>query len=51
MDPAPNTEVRMFGLLHTARKDRGLPPKAQLYIPPEGRVAQDIAEELELPHG
>ncbi|MGE4542587.1 MAG: hypothetical protein AB7D06_00630 [Pedobacter sp.] len=49
MDPAPNTEIRMFGLLHTARKDRGLPPKAQLYIPPEGRIAQDIAEELELP--
>jgi hypothetical protein len=49
MDPAPNTEIRMFGFLHSARKAKGLSPKAHLYIPPEGRVAQDIAEELELP--
>ncbi|ABA87333.1 hypothetical protein Pcar_0070 [Syntrophotalea carbinolica DSM 2380] len=49
MDPAPNTEIRMFGFLHSARKAKGLPPNAQMYIPPEGRIAQDIAEELELP--
>ena len=49
MDPAPNTEIRMFGLLHTARKTKGLPPNAQIYIPPEGRSAQAIAEDLELP--
>jgi molybdopterin converting factor small subunit len=49
MDSAPNTEIRMFGFLHSARKAKGLEPKVRLYIPPEGRVAQEIAEELELP--
>jgi hypothetical protein len=49
MDPAPNTEIRMFGFLHSARKAKGLAPRVHLYIPPEGRIAQEIAEELELP--
>lgn len=49
MEAAPNTEIRMFGFLHSARKAKGLPPRTHLYIPPEGRVAREIAEELELP--
>jgi hypothetical protein len=49
MDPAPNTKIRMFGLLHSARQAKGLPPNAQIYVPPEGRTAHDIAEDLELP--
>ena len=28
MNPAPNTLVRMFGCLHTLRKERGLSPLA-----------------------
>lgn len=43
------TAVRMFGSLHTIRKERGLASVAEVCIPPEGRTARDIAIELELP--
>lgn len=46
-----NTTVRMFGALHTLRKDRGLEPKAEVCIPPEGCTARDLAKELDLPLG
>lgn len=41
--------VRMFGALHSLRRSRGLPATVELELPPEGRTAQEIAEELELP--
>jgi hypothetical protein len=49
MSSEPNTTARMFGFLHTLRKKRGLPPAAELYIPPEGRTGVEIAGELDLP--
>jgi hypothetical protein len=39
----------MFGLLHTYRKKQGLSTSVELQIPPEGRSAHSIAQELELP--
>lgn len=46
--PTTNT-VRMFGCLHTIRKERGLEPTADIALPPEGRKAEDIALDLGLP--
>lgn len=43
------TTIRMFGSLHSSRTKRGLKPVAEVLIPPEGRVAEDIAVELGLP--
>jgi hypothetical protein len=43
------THIRMFGLLHTHRKKQGLPSSVELELPPEGRPALSIAQELELP--
>jgi len=44
-----NTTVRMFGALHTIRKERGLRPFEDMYIPPEGRTGLELANELDLP--
>lgn len=44
-----NTTVRMFGALHTVRKERGLQPTADVAIPREGRAAKDVARDLDLP--
>ena len=49
MSNTPNTKVRMFGSLHTIRRNRGLAPYEEMYIPPEGRTGFDLAEELDLP--
>ena len=43
------THIRMFGLLHTHRKKQGLSTSVKLQLPPEGRSALSIAQELELP--
>lgn len=43
------TQIRMFGLLHTYRKKQGLPASVELRLPPEGRSALSIAQELKLP--
>lgn len=43
------TTIRMFGLLHTLRKQKGLPVTVDLQLPAEGKTARDIALELELP--
>jgi len=43
------TTVRMFGALHTLRKERGLASIAEVLIPAGGRRARDIARELGLP--
>lgn len=46
--PATNI-VRMFGCLHTIRKERGLESIQEIALPPEGRRAEDIALDLGLP--
>ena len=43
------TTIRMFGLLHTLRKQKSLPVTVDLQLPAEGKTARDIAQELELP--
>ena len=43
------TTVRMFGTLHTLRRDRGLEPTIETIIPPGGCAACDLARELDLP--
>jgi hypothetical protein len=42
-------EVRMFGRLHTLRRERGLPTTVSVDIPPEGIAAREIAISLDLP--
>lgn len=49
MSNAPNTKVRMFGSLHTIRRNRGLAPYEEMYIPAEGCNGFDLARELDLP--
>ena len=49
MSTNANTTVRMFGALHTIRRERGLAPTTSVVIPPEGRTARDLAHELDLP--
>lgn len=44
-----NTTVRMFGALHTFRRERGLAPTTAVAIPPEGRTAHELARDLDLP--
>jgi molybdopterin converting factor small subunit len=43
------TTVRMFGALHTIRKNRGLAAQAEVSIPSGGCVASALARELDLP--
>jgi hypothetical protein len=43
------TTVRMFGALHTFRKERGLEPTTEVSIPHGGCAACDLARELDLP--
>ncbi len=49
MSKTPNTHVRMFGSLHTIRRNRGLPSYEDMYIPPEGCTGFDLADKLDLP--
>jgi len=49
MSIAPNTNVRMFGSLHTIRRRRGQAPFEEMYIPAEGRTGLDLAKQLDLP--
>ena len=44
-----NTTIRMFGALHTVRKERGLESTTEVAIPPQGQTAQDLARDLDLP--
>jgi len=39
----------MFGCLHTIRKERGLASIVEVTLPSEGRKAEDIALDLDLP--
>jgi molybdopterin converting factor small subunit len=41
--------VRMFGALHTIRKDLGLPSVVEVTIPSGGCAATTLARELDLP--
>lgn len=49
MSTQTNTTVRMFGALHTIRRERGLQPTTEVHIPPGGSVAGDLARKLDLP--
>ena len=49
MNPPGNTIVRFFGNLHSLRKERGLPPVAEIWLPSEGRSGYEVARELDLP--
>lgn len=49
MSTQTNTTVRMFGALHTLRKDQGLQSTTEVTIPPGGCAACDLARELDLP--
>lgn len=49
MSIAPNTNVRMFGSLHTIRRWRGQAPFEKMYIPAEGRTGLDLAKECGKP--
>ena len=44
-----NTTVRMFGALHTHRRERGLQSTTEVHVPPGGCTACDLAAELDLP--
>ena len=41
--------VKMFGLLHTFRKERGLPSEAEVEVPDSGITAKSLAENMGLP--
>ncbi len=47
--PDPTVVVRMFGCLHTLRKERGLPTTAEVPVPAEGLTGTALAESLDLP--
>jgi hypothetical protein len=47
--PDPTVTVRMFGCLHTLRKERGLSTIAEVPIPTGGLTAAALAESLDLP--
>jgi len=49
MTTQTTTTVRMFGALHTIRRERGLEPTVEVSIPPGGCAACDLAQELDLP--
>ncbi len=49
MDRNSTINIRMFGCLHTIRKELGLGSSADVSLPPDGRKAEDIALELGLP--
>lgn len=49
MSTQTTTTVRMFGALHTLRRERGLEPTVEVSIPSGGCVACDLARELDLP--
>ncbi len=49
MNESRTVTVRMFGLLHTLRRNRGLSPTVDIEVPATGRPAIDIARELDLP--
>ena len=49
MSASGSVEVRIFGRLHTLRRERGLPTTLIVEVPPEGMAAREVAVSLELP--
>ncbi|ALC15847.1 hypothetical protein DSOUD_1062 [Desulfuromonas soudanensis] len=49
MEKKANAVIRLYGNLHTLRKERGLPSVAELWLPAGGRTAAEVAAELDLP--
>ena len=49
MSTQTNTTVRMFGALHTYRREQGLQSTTEVSIPPGGCLACELARELDLP--
>ena len=49
MDEGDRVEVRMFGLLHTLRREAGLPSTLTVEVPPGGTTARALALSLGLP--
>ena len=49
MSSGSTTTVRMFGALHTFRKEHGLPSETEVTIPEGGCAARVLAGELDLP--
>lgn len=49
MNEKPNAVIRLYGNLHTLRRERGLPTVAKIWLPPEGCTGIEIAQQLELP--
>lgn len=47
--PDPTVTVRMFGCLHTLRKERGLPTTVEVAVPAEGMTGAELATALEMP--
>jgi len=49
MSVQSTSTIRMFGALHTIRRERGEASSTEVNIPTEGRLAREIARELDLP--
>lgn len=47
--PDCTVTVRMFGCLHTLRRERGLPTTAEVVVPAEGLSGEALARQLDLP--
>jgi hypothetical protein len=41
--------VKMFGVLHTFRKEQGLPSETEVEVPDSGITAESLAEKIGLP--
>ncbi len=48
MEAENNVTVRMFGLLHSARRQAGLPSTVTVEVPAEGTTGTQLARELGL---
>jgi molybdopterin converting factor small subunit len=46
---AASASVRLLGFLHTLARERGQPSEVEVPLPPEGKRADDLARELDLP--
>ena len=48
-DSLKKVDILIFGFLRDCMDEQGLPYQMEKDIPPEGRIAHDIAKELRLP--
>ena len=49
MEQHHTVTVRMFGIFHTLRQERGLAPRVTLPLPLDGTTALELARQLALP--